>query len=239
MGRILILALGTYLAVMAPRLAGAPAAASAAEYAAVERFLVDIEKSPVSYHARRHLEAASPKLEESAWLKVDTEYSPETGFNYRIAEQGGSERILKRVLRSVLEAEKTSADLERWRSGAISKANYDFSFDGRTPEGLIRVNLIPKRRDVRLMNGAALLQPDSGGLTRLEGKLSKSPSFWVRSVQLTRRYSHIGGAVMPVAVESTADVKIAGESTFSMTYEYEMVNGQKIESSKVSRVPGF
>jgi hypothetical protein len=34
--------------------------------------------------------------------------------------------------------------------------------------------------------------------------------------------------MMPVAVESTADVRFAGVSTFSMSYEYAMVDGQTV-----------
>jgi hypothetical protein len=37
--------------------------------------------------------------------------------------------------------------------------------------------------------------------------------------------------MMPVAVESTADVRIAGTSMFSMTYDYQMVNGQAVNSA--------
>ena len=221
------------VAAFAARISGAaaPAAGSASEYAVVARFLEDIEeRSLVPNKAVRRLEAASEKLHESAWLEAVTEYSAESGFTYRVMDQGGSERILRRVLRPVLEAEKATSDAERWRAGALSRDNYEFVFDGRTDEGFIRLNLIPRRRDARLVSGAALLAPDSGNLTRLEGQLSKSPSFWVRWVKLTRRYTHVAGAVMPVAVESTADVRIAGPSTFAMTYQYQMVNGHEIPS---------
>ncbi len=37
--------------------------------------------------------------------------------------------------------------------------------------------------------------------------------------------------MMPVAIESTADVRIAGMSTFSMTYDYNMVDGQAVNDS--------
>ena len=37
--------------------------------------------------------------------------------------------------------------------------------------------------------------------------------------------------MMPVAVESTADVRIAGMSTFSMTYDYQMVDGQAVSGA--------
>jgi hypothetical protein len=33
---------------------------------------------------------------------------------------------------------------------------------------------------------------------------------------------------MPVALESVANVRIAGESTFRMRYDYESVNGQRV-----------
>jgi hypothetical protein len=79
--------------------------------------------------------------------------------------------------------------------------------------------------------GAAILTATSGDLVRVEGRLSKSPSFWVRWVNVSSTYSPIGGAMMPVAIESTADVRIAGESTFSMTYDYHMVDGQAVNTS--------
>jgi hypothetical protein len=34
---------------------------------------------------------------------------------------------------------------------------------------------------------------------------------------------------MPVSIESTADVRIVGMSTFSMTYDYEMINGHAVD----------
>jgi len=69
------------------------------------------------------------------------------------------------------------------------------------------------------------LTATSGNLVRVEGRLSKSPSLWVRWANVSRSYQPVAGAMMPVAVESTADVRIAGLSTFSMTYDYQMVDG--------------
>jgi hypothetical protein len=62
----------------------------------------------------------------------------------------------------------------------------------------------------------------------MEGRLSKPPSFWTRRVEIVRWYRRIAGVRMPVALESAANVRIAGESTFRMTYEYESINGQRV-----------
>jgi hypothetical protein len=84
-----------------------------------------------------------------------------------------------------------------------------------------------------LLEGAAWLSAQSGDLVKLQGRLSKSPSFWVRWVSVTRKYAPISGTMMPAAVESTADVKIAGMSTFTMTYRYAAVDGQRTASPQV------
>ena len=52
----------------------------------------------------------------------------------------------------------------------------------------------------------------------------KRPSFWTRKVQIVRDYGRIGGVRVPIAMGSTADMLFAGQSTFSMTYEYESIN---------------
>jgi hypothetical protein len=212
--------------------ATAPAGpASPAEFDAVERFLSEIEKPPVPYQARRRLEAASVKLNESAWMEAITEYHPASGFRYSIVAQGGSERIQRRVLKPVLEAEKENAARDEWRKGNLSRANYEFNFGGRAGNGMLKMQLNPRRRDPRLVNGAALLTATSGDLVRVEGRLSKSPSFWVKWVNVSRSYAPVGGSMMPVSIDSTADVRIAGVSTFAMSYEYQMVDGHAINAS--------
>lgn len=184
----------------------------------------------MAYQARRRLEASSAKLNESAWMEAVTEYDPATGFRYTIVAQGGSERICKRVLKKVLEGEQKNTAIGEWRKGNLSRANYIFDFDGQAGAGMLKMRLTPRRRDSRLVLGSALLTAKSGELVRVEGRLSKSPSFWVRWVDVSRTYAPVGGAMMPISIESTADVRIAGVSMFSMTYDYQMVDGEVVNS---------
>ena len=233
-GIALLLGLSCLTGLSVQGLAGAPAPAvpaSPSEYVAVEKFLSDIEKPPVANQARRRLEASSEKVKESAWLEAVTEYDPAAGMTYKIIAQGGSERIRRRVLEAVLEAEQENSTRVEWRKGNLSRANYAFDFGGHAGEGMLKMQLTPRRRDTRLVVGSALVTAKSGNLVRVEGRLSKSPSFWVRWVDVSRSYSPIAGAMMPVAIESTADVRIAGMSKFSMTYEYQMVDGHAINAA--------
>ena len=233
-GTAVLLAFGCLTGIAVERLAGAPApavAASPSDAAALERFLTDIEKPPVAYEARRRLDASSAKLNESAWLEAITRFEPAAGFTYSIVAEGGSERIRRRVLKAVLETERKTSTGDQLRKGMLSHENYAFDFGGYAGDGMLKIQLTPRRRDSRLVFGSALLTAMSGDLVRIEGRLSKSPSFWVKWVKVSRSYSPIGGAMMAVAMESTADVRIAGMSTFSMTYDYQMVDGQAVNST--------
>ena len=227
----LVIVLGWLVLYPSEQLVGAAAEASRAEAGTVERFINDIEKNPIPYQAVRRLEASSSKLNESAWMEAFTEYRRDGGFSYRVLSQGGSERILNRALKGVLESERENTP--QWRKAALTRENYDMVFENRTPEGLIKVQLNPRRRDSRLLDGAAWLSSQSGALVKLEGRLSKSPSFWVRWVSITTKYAPVQGMMMPAGVESTADVKIAGMSTFSMVYRYSTVDGHSIGSPQI------
>ena len=164
-------------------------------------------------------------------MEAVTQYDPAAGLTYSIVAHGGSERIRRRVLEAVLEKEQENSTRAEWRKGNLSRANYAFDFGGHAGDGMLKMQLTPRRRDTRLVRGSALVTAQSGNLVRVEGRLSKSPSFWVRWVDVSRTYSPIGGAMMPVAIESTADVRIVGMSTFSMTYDYQMVDGHAVNAA--------
>lgn len=77
------------------------------------------------------------------------------------------------------------------------------------------------------VEGHIFLGPD-GNLVRLEGQLATNPSFWTRRVDVVRRYERIAGVRVPVALESVAHVRIAGRSTFRMSYDYLTINDRRV-----------
>ena len=131
-------------------------------------------------------------------------------------------------MRAALQGEqKIWADREPQKS-SFNHDNYMFDDGEVSADGLASVGVKPKRKDVLLVEGAIFVQPSDGELSRIEGKLSKTPSFWTRRVDVVRRYERMAGVRVPVEIESVAQVLIAGRSTFKMTYEYQTINGQHV-----------
>src|SRR5207253_7971729 len=85
-------------------------------------------------------------------------------------------------------------------------------------------------KDVLLVDGSIFVRPEDGDLVRVEGRLSKAPSFWTRRVEIVRWYQRFVGVRMPTALESVANLVVAGRSTFRMRYDYETVNGIRVGS---------
>jgi hypothetical protein len=199
-----------------------------AQPSVLQRFLARAEEPPVEYRALRHLEAQNPKFKQDAWMFAWTEYDHTNGFRYQIVEEGGSGYIRNKVFRAALEGErKIWADREPQKS-SFTHDNYLFDADVASPDGLAALGVKPKRKDVLLVEGAIFVQPSDGELSRIEGRLSKTPSFWTRRVDVVRRYERKAGVRVPVEIESVAHVLIAGRSTFKMTYEYQTINGQHV-----------
>ena len=199
----------------------------------LQRFLDRGEEPPVEYRALRHLEASNAHFHQSAWMDVWTEFDRVNGLRYKVVAEGGSGYIRKKVFLAALAGEqKMWADREPQRA-SLNHENYEFAPGAEAADGLHALGVKPKRKDVLLVEGSIFVQPDDGELARIEGKLSKTPSFWTRRVDVVRRYTRMAGVRVPVSIESVANVLIAGRSTFKMTYDYEIINGQHVGTPKL------
>jgi hypothetical protein len=192
---------------------------------AVEKYLA----RPVvatQYRATRRLEATGSG--QRGWLDATTEFSPSSGMHYKVTAEGGSGLIRSRILHSLLEQEKTLIAKGDADTVAIDATNYRFADGGTTDDGLVRVRLEPLRKHRALIAGVMFLSPDDGDLVRVEGRLAKSPSFWLKKVEVVRRYSRINGVLVPVALQSTAQVRLLGGSSLHMTYQYSEVDDSPV-----------
>ena len=161
----------------------------------------------------------------TASLEAWTSLSSDGRFDFGIIQEEGSDLIRRRVLRAALEAEQRSRNEKEASSAELTLANYEFQVGAADEAGALTLGLVPRRRSPMLLVGHATIAERDGDLLLIEGRLSKSPSFWTRRVDVVRRYARIAGVRVPVEMRSRADVRIAGASSFSMVYAYESING--------------
>lgn len=193
----------------------------------LQRFLALDDPYPTQCRALRHLEAHNDKLGMHAWMDVWTELDA-SGFHYRIVAEQGSDYIRSHVFREALEAERRMWATDAPDRASFTPANYTFEDRGVWSDGLARLLVKPRRKDILLIDGAIFLRPDDGELLRIEGEMAKQPSFWTRYVRIVRRFQRFAGVRMPIRLEAAAHVLFAGPSTFQAVYEYETVNTEHV-----------
>lgn len=193
--------------------------------ALVQRFLARPDEPLTRYRALRRLEARNSRFNVEGWLEVWTELAADGRFTYEIVREGGSDYIRSKVLKPLLENEArvfANGDVAR---SALTAENYELRCGQSSEPGLAKLEVTPKRREVSLIEGALYIKDADADLVRVEGRLSKNPSFWTRRVDVVRHYSRVQGIRVPVRVDSVAQMRLAGIATLSMTYDYEMING--------------
>ena len=132
------------------------------------------------------------------------------------------------MLKAVLEGERAVIASGETARSSLALTNYRFQPNGVDAEGLANILLSPRRRGRVLLTGTMFLEPTDGALVRLEGRLARSPSFWVKDVDIVRTYERVGGIIVPVALESKAQVRFLGEASFRMTYVYSEIEGRPL-----------
>jgi hypothetical protein len=194
----------------------------------VERFLSRTDVPLIQYRATRRLDARNARFKVEGWMEARTWLGPDGRFGYEVTGEGGSGLIRKRVLRAALEAEAESVAGGGSRRAALTTDNYTFVAEPATGEGPRRVRMTARRKDVLLLDGFLTLAAEDADLLEIEGRVTKNPSFWTSRIEVARSYGRINGVRVPVRFDSTAWVKIAGRSEFSMVYTYESINGQPV-----------
>ena len=183
------------------------------------------------YRALRRMHAISERFNHEGWMDAWTEFDS-GGFRYQIVAERGSDTVRNKVLRTVLKREQEAIASGNLGRGELTAANYEFGEEVTGP-GERYIPIKPKRKDVMLIDGRIVLGAD-GDLLRVEGRISKNPSFWTSEVQIKQHFARVNGVRVPILMESVAKVKLVGRSNLNVRYEYETINGEAVKTAAAS-----
>jgi hypothetical protein len=149
--------------------------------------------------------------------KVDSYVTAEVDFrppgNYTIQKRSGSsigEVVVKRILKGEVEI---AVSLEKSAAAAVTRKNYVFSYLGDTVlEGhsyyLLRLD--PKRKQPELISGQAWVDQHSFLIRRIDGKIAKSPTWWVKKIHIEFDFATTQRMWVLSSMEAVADVRCLG-----------------------------
>lgn len=137
-------------------------------------------------------------------------FVPPAQKDYTIVKAEGSDRGTG-IVRKVLDHETSMATHSDGHE--LTPANYDFALLGReTVNGhdCYLLGISPRREAVDLVRGKAWIDAKSFDIRRIAGETSKSPSFWIKKLNVTLNYGEVNGVWLQTSTQAVADVRVAG-----------------------------
>jgi hypothetical protein len=153
---------------------------------------------------------AQGSAQANSQVVAQVSFVPPMAKEYTIVKSEGSDRGTG-IVRKVLDHEvamATHAD-----ANEISPVNYDFTLIGHdTIDGrdCYLLSIAPKREAVELVRGRAWVDANTFDIRRIQGQTAKSPSFWIKNLNVTLNYGAVNGVWLQTSTQAVADVRVAG-----------------------------
>ncbi len=146
---------------------------------------------------------------------AEVTYFPPDSKEFAIRNASGSSRG-QHVVKKVLEHESQMAG--QWQQSAIIDDNYKFSLLGEETLNGRRcfiLGLEPRREAKELLKGRAWVDATDFRIRQVQGEPSKSPSFWIKKLNVTLNFAEIEGMWLQTSVSASADVRFLGKNVLS------------------------
>jgi hypothetical protein len=168
-------------------------------------------------------------------MVVDMTYDAPATKQFKIVSQSGSQWVIDRILKRLLDAELESGNEENRQRGALVPRNYDFSGleHQDTPDNCSYVIAIePKVPSKLLYRGRIWVDSKDFAVCRIEAEPAKNPSFWIKKTDIHHSYVKIGDFWLPAENESVSAIRGGGRAVLTIKYQnYEILAARGLKGS--------
>jgi hypothetical protein len=154
-------------------------------------------------------------INPSSEVIAQISFIPPDVKTFKITQEQGNPRG-KKIVTAILEQEIASA--KEGHKDDISRSNYDFVFLreqnlGAVPEYVLHI--IPKRKEKGLLLGDIWVDAKTYHIRQIVGVPIKSPSFWIKDLNITVQFAAVNGMWIHVSVDAIATVRFLGIYTLT------------------------
>lgn len=158
----------------------------------------------------------------SAEMVVDVKYRTPGTKEFTIRSEKGSQIVIERVFKRMLQSEKEAVSEENQSHIALNQDNYHFVLTGHeaTPAGsFYMLSVEPRTNNKLLYRGRIWVDAQDFAVTRIEGAPAKNPSFWTKETKIVQVYTKVGDFWLPASNRSTSSIRLGGQANFTIDYQ--------------------
>jgi hypothetical protein len=190
------------------------AAASPAAATALERFIGKQGEGDAWPLETMEIEASLPKLKKAGRLLAIRRLLPVGQLDYQVLETDGDSTVKHQVIVRYLSAEERALQVPAL-AVAVTPANYKIHYAGavRLAERLAYAfRVIPRKKREGLIDGVLWLDSETGVAVRESGYLVKSPSVFLKRVNITRENELRNGRIAERITHLSVETRLVGKA---------------------------
>ena len=183
--------------------------------ATYQRGLQEQSSDLSGYTATTIIEAELTESAQKAEFELKQRYAAPGILEFTPVRSSGDSFVRSNVIVRLLQSEVEHVQKrEQWKT-AIDAENYKFSYKGDEQLNGTAVHVYdvkPRHKRVGLFKGRVYVDASDGCLLRAQGRIVKSPSFFIKRIDFVQEYATIEGFTFPVHLHSEAQTRIAGKA---------------------------
>lgn len=164
-----------------------------------------------------------------AEMAVRVRYSAPASKEFIVQSATGSNLIVERVFKKLLEAETEALAEENQRRSALTEENYRFTLIGYEgcPSGPAYVLQVdPLTKDKFLYRGRIWVDAEDFAVIRVQAQPARNPSFWTKSAEIEQAYAKLGDFWLPASNRSVTTIRLGGHAVLTILYKDYKITGE-------------
>ncbi|MGZ4815302.1 MAG: hypothetical protein ACXVZV_07830 [Terriglobales bacterium] len=126
------------------------------------------------------------------------------------------------VIARLLQSEADHVQKDRPSDTAITRDNYKFSYKGTEQLNGRSAHVFqvkPRAKRAGLFKGKVYIDLYSGDMLRAEGRVVKSPSFFIKKIEFVQDYAQVGDFNLISRIHSVAETRIVGRAIVDISHD--------------------
>ena len=192
------------------------------------------------YTATSIIDAELPDSAQKAEFELKRRYTAPSVLEFTPIRSSGDKFVKSNVIVRLLQSEVDHVRRREQAQTAISSENYKFSYKGRSRLNDANVHVYdvkPRHKRVGLFKGKIFVEASSGRLLRAQGRIVKSPSFFIKKIDFVQDYATVDGFTFPVHIHSEAETRLVGKAIVDIVqrdYQPQLAGGDSLQAIAIT-----
>jgi len=174
---------------------------------------------------------------KSAGMVVSVRFDAPAQKQFRVVREDGSQLLISRVLKELLENEKQAVDEQNRNKTALTLENYEFQLIGAEvingrPQYVLEV--APRTKNKYLYRGKIWVDAADYAVSRISAQPAKNPSIWISHTEIEHEYRKFGDFWLPVRNTTITKVRLGGTAKLRIDYSKYAFGANPLEADACS-----